>query len=101
MDIDKISILAGNIAEREHQLEQAKLARSRLDFKGHQERLIVKIGGIELEVSQVDRSGSSRIKKGYDMVHLGVVRLYNEEIDQLEKEIAEKEKELRNFVMGG
>ena len=99
MNTAKIKQLAEVIESKQRELEKARFARSDLDFDGHQRLLMVRIGGIELEVSNTPSGGNSKVKRGYEMIHLGVVRLYNEEIDRLEKKIAEKEKELRGLLL--
>jgi 3'-phosphoadenosine 5'-phosphosulfate sulfotransferase len=75
--------------------EGAIEARRLLDFKGHQEKLSISIGGVSFEASGMDNYYRSTVKRGYEMIHLGAIKVMNSRIDAINTEIEKVESKIK------
>lgn len=98
MNTVNIKHCAERLEKSRDKLVKAIEMRNMLDFKGHQEALVIKIAGITTEVSFYNRLYQHQVKRGYEMVHLGLIKIANSAIDDAKAEVSKIEQELKQLV---
>lgn len=97
MDTQKIQELAKKLEHLMLTKGKVELAIADLNFKGHQKPLFVKIGDLGVNVTDCSYSNGymSKVRRGYEMIHLGCKKVYQGELDELNRVIEKVEGELR------
>lgn len=104
MNIDtmKIKNLCDQLDSAKKSLDNAINARALLDMKGHQESIYVCVGSNRIQVSYADRSTgwSTQVKRGREMILLGMIKVSNAIVDSCRSEVNRIEAELTKVVSG-
>jgi hypothetical protein len=87
MDTKSIKELCLKLEAAMASLQAAKEARNLLDFKGHQKQVAVRIGDYTLSVSDFNGSYASKVIRGREMIHLGMIKVANANIDMWHQEV--------------
>ena len=98
MDCHKINEKVLELAKAKNSLLEKQNARSLLNFGGHQEHLTVNIKGMRVEVTEFDRGYQSKVKRGYEMIHLGCIKIAEAEVDKAKSLVSKLERELKELV---
>lgn len=98
MDCHKINEKVLELAKAKALLIERQNARSLLNFSGHQENLTVNIKGMRVEVTEFDRNYQSKVKRGYEMIHLGCIKIAEAELDKAKSLVSHLELELKELV---
>lgn len=98
MDTEKIRGVIVKLEKARLLLDDLKKKRIGLDFNGHQQKLSINFAGIHIDVTEMDRGYSERVKRGYDMVQLGVIKVFEAEIDKVQDDILDLESQLKQLV---
>jgi hypothetical protein len=94
------------IKEKIHELEQARIAlhgekkmRDLLNCNGHQMDITVTFGSsYRVRITEHDRGYREQIKRGYEMVQLGLIKMADKSIDIAQAKVCKLEQELITLV---
>lgn len=99
--LEKIQHKQDALVSLDDQLKQLVKSRDILDFKGHQKAPYVLVSdgdkSVRVNVSALDRGYTSRMKKGHDMILLGMKRVLNESISDKKEKILAAKLDMKNL----
>lgn len=100
MKTEKIRTLLRELDDAISWRNKVKESLSAMEFKGHQENLIVKIGDVTLHVTEVTRETgySAKVKRGYEMIALGAKKVVQSALDKAEENVKLCEQKVREAV---
>lgn len=93
IDLEELSMLSNKLAAARKELESLKKSRALLDYRGQQVHAYVSVNDVRIEVDYMDRETgwSSVVKRGHEMIVLGMQKVLNARIDRQLSLVAEIE----------
>lgn len=101
MNTKEIVRLSQRLDSLNESLAKYQSARTALNFSGHQAELSASIGGVRLQVSEMDRYYQSSVKRGYEMIHLGAIKVFENKIDECNSEIVNVKRQIIDLAVEG
>lgn len=98
MNTKEITNLCKSLDEFRIYLTEVKKRRALLDFGGHQENISIHISGITVQITEMDFHSRSKLKRGYDMVGLGLIKVIEAEMDKTEVNIKNIENRIKELT---
>ncbi len=94
------------IKDKIQELEKARLTlhseknmRELLNCAGHQMNITVTFGGsYQVRITETNKCYREQIKRGYEMVQLGLIKMADKGIDNAQRRVAKLEQELKELV---
>lgn len=103
INIAEINRLTKELSSCRNELHEAKSVLQGLRCLGnHQSGVHIKVGGHGFNITEIcSRSYMSKLKKGHEMVLLGLIKIADSEVDRLEAVCRGLEAQILKFAQGG
>lgn len=101
IDTHKVAALAKELEEAQKALQDAKKLHSTIKSIGaSQTKVNISVNGTNFTITTMDKHYMQALKKGYDMVHLGLLKITSADVDNKYEAVRDLTAKLTQSVGG-